>query len=450
MNAHRGTHRPARCLAAAFVFFLLFPPLAAAQLSYDPYAPIDPEVRERHERSTRRHEKWGYAGDAAILPLDAFKAGVEKTLTWVERYHIDDKVRWAIDWIEERGFKVRQQSNRAGRSFGAKSIIDVDKVLRYEERVPELDTQAWASVTLWPQYQDYGGRVAVEMPWVFPSRAGLQGRYEVRPEDPFWGIGPTASLGDGTNYKEETTGLEVFIEADLGERVVTSGTFALRNVNITDGEDGRLGQVDAYFHDIHGTEGAMLLSGELAITHDDRNSKAFPTSGGTETLSAAFVGGVDGADTSFFRYRADVAHYFRLFKDDRALAVRTVFEHNDEVSDNRVPFFELARMGGVGTAERSDVHRGYVFNRFFGESLILFNVEYRYTVCEYRNYAMDVAPFADVGQIFDEISSFDIDRFTVGYGLAIRLRKDDKIWLSMDIGHSDEGTKFFIKSRTPF
>ena len=126
-------------------------------------------------------------------------------------------------------------------------------------------------------------------------------------------------------------------------------------------------------------------------------------------------------------------------------------EHNDRLRNRSVPFHQLARLGGYGKyPDRSATFRAYDKNRFFGESLALLNLEYRYTVYEYRDWKVDTVYFWDEGQVFRDISDFQWQDFEASYGGGFRISVLNHVVLSLEVAHGDEGTHFYAKTGSPF
>ena len=146
-----------------------------------------------------------------------------------------------------------------------------------------------------------------------------------------------------------------------------------------------------------------------------------------------------------------MAKYFRLWSPRRIFVARLFGEHNAELNHGTIPFYNLARLGGAGGNTRdSETMRGYSYNRFYGESALLLNLEYRYTVMEYKEFKGKVALFNDLGQVFGEIHQFDIADFRESYGVGFYLSYARNTLLNFSVAHSNDGTQFYIKNKLAF
>jgi hypothetical protein len=153
----------------------------------------------------------------------------------------------------------------------------------------------------------------------------------------------------------------------------------------------------------------------------------------------------------YFKYQLDMAKYLRLWSSRRVLVARLFAEHNDEVDHGNIPFYNMAKLGGAGTNVRdSETMRGYVYNRFFGESSLLLNMEYRYTVMEYKEFKLKTVFFNDLGQVFNEIHEFKFDDFRESYGVGFYLSYAKNTVLNLSVAHSNDGTEFYVKNKLAF
>jgi outer membrane protein assembly factor BamA len=106
------------------------------------------------------------------------------------------------------------------------------------------------------------------------------------------------------------------------------------------------------------------------------------------------------------------------------------------LSGDVVPFYAQPTLGGSTTL------RGFREQRFRDRDSLSATAEYRYGVWRF----LDVALFVDAGQVYsdlcDEIGSRG---FETAYGAGLRLNGPGNIMGRLSIGHSDEGTRLFLK-----
>jgi hypothetical protein len=147
----------------------------------------------------------------------------------------------------------------------------------------------------------------------------------------------------------------------------------------------------------------------------------------------------------------ELTQYFKLWSERRIFVANFTAEHLQDFDHSSLPFFELARLGGYGTQpEGSGTQRGYVYNRFFDKSDAVVNLEYRYNVWQYGDLGADWVLFTDIGKVFGELHEFGVGGMKVSYGTGIRIKSHRRVFLSLQLAHSNEGTEFYVKTKTPF
>lgn len=417
----------------------------AAESGYDRYAAI-PRVSE--PRTSASH----VSTDFLTYPLELLRWPVSKSLYMTEKYHLDNKAKWAYDTLADHGITPKLGLfSLTGGSGGVD--IDYVRLFRQKNELPDLVAKSWV---------DYSNNVRFdigsELGWQDFGGSGVGAStfidYESRPEEDFYGIGPETSAGNGTSYKMETTTVGAKISYDPRPTLSGDLFFNYKNVNITNGEDGGRGIIDDIFprDSIPGLAGDELLVYGGEIKHDTRNQRELSTSGGMRRIGLAFNDGVGSSEARFLKYEAEFSQYFALGSPRRVLAYHAYGEHNDELGDSgTVPFHQMARLGGHGLGPwLSRTLRGYDVNRFTDESSFLMNLEYRYTIWESRNFRMDTVTFTDLGQVFGELNEFEFDNFRESYGGGFRFSVANHMLLGIEVAHGDEGTNLYVRSSTPF
>lgn len=434
--------------SATLLFALLFlegtTVLSAADLSYDRYAPVG-------DYPALPSAKKNIASHFLVYPFEILRWPVDQGLVYIEKHHIDKKVKWVYDFIEDQGITPRANVVSVG-SFGAGMDVDFIRVLRQKERLPDGMFKSWIQWTKDVHFE-VGTEVGIERIGNTGFLASTFFQYEDRPEEHFYGIGPDTSAGDGTAYQMEMTTIEPKIGYRFNPTHNTELKLGYRNINITEGEHEGRGIPDKIFfpQTIPGIEGDDILTAGWEYSRDSRNRQEDSTTGGHQRLGVSFNEGVNGSEARYFKYQAEASQFFRLGSDRRVLALHFYGEHNDEMNRHHVPFHQMAKLGGFGSYPRlSHTLRGFDFNRFFDESAALFNLEYRYTIWEYRDFKLDTILFWDEGQVFGEFSEFQLKDFRESYGGGFRLGVAHHIIFAVEIAHGDEGTHFYVKSSAPF
>ncbi|MDP3920011.1 MAG: BamA/TamA family outer membrane protein [Candidatus Omnitrophota bacterium] len=424
-----------------FALILLPGAVLAQELSYDPYAQNFPEIREdsRVENAGKHF---------LVYPFEILRWPIDKILVALDEYHVPKKMQWGYDLLDAQGITPRVSLGR----LGAGVDVDMVRLVHKKGDYPDLIAKGkvyWAHDVVF----DVGTEIGLQRIAGDGLHTSASFQYDDRPEEHFYGIGPDTSRGEGSSYNMERTQVDYNIGYDFSPLMGVDLKVGYVNVNIKDGEDGGRGVIPRTFApgSIPGLTGDDLVSVGIVWDRDSRNLKALSTEGGYGRLGLSFVEGVQSSRARYLRYQAEVSRYLSLGSPRRVLAVHAYAEHNDEVNDGIVPFHQMAKLGGYGTYPRlGHPLRAYDFNRFFDESILLLNVEYRYTIWEYNDFKIDALLSWDEGQVFGEFSDLQLRDFRESYGLGFRLSLANNILFSVEMNHGDEGTNFYVKSATPF
>ena len=131
------------------------------------------------------------------------------------------------------------------------------------------------------------------------------------------------------------------------------------------------------------------------------------------------------------------------------------------VQSEGTPFFELNQMsfadynraglGGLRTL------RGFKQDRYVGQVVALANLELRWTFYEFdvklgkrQHFGLMLAPFLDVGRVFDSVSDLELRRFRNGQGLGFRIAWNQATIIVLDYGVSREGSTLYVNFNHPF
>lgn len=410
--------------------------LAAEKVSYDRYGAI---LRDKPQSPS----PFAKAGtDFLTYPFELIRWPIDRGAVFFDEYHLLDKGQWIYERMADYGVTPRFD----GADF------DFLRMTRLRSKFPDFTLKNWVSFNP-HDYFTAGGKAGMERIMETPIRTFTTLNYENRPEEYFYGMGPNTSRGEGTSYRKEATTLQGEVGYSKDPSVATDVFAAYKRVNITNGEDGGRGIIDEIFRNqtIPGLDGDEIFSTGIKLARDMRNHKENSTQGYLARASFSFNEGLYHSQARYFHYDAEFVNYLSLGSERRVFVSRVYAEHNNETGGHTVPFHQMFRLGGYGaTIDSSETLRGYDRNRFTDETGIVLNTEYRYTVYEYRDWKMDTVFFLDAGQAFDTFGEFQFRDFRLAYGGGFRVSLLNNIVIAIEIGHGDEGTHFYVRSRTPF
>jgi len=167
----------------------------------------------------------------------------------------------------------------------------------------------------------------------------------------------------------------------------------------------------------------MKSAFDLELVHDSRDNVFVPTRGNRTVLSAELAGGPFGGDTDIYRLQARSAQYFPLWFD-HVLSFKgqaAVVDHYG--NSDRVPIFDRLFLGGPQNLRAFKYREvgptdGPPDNEPIGGGSLLFgSAEYTVPVVE----KVRLATFYDVGMVYPDVYSFELNHLNSDFGVGIRL-----------------------------
>lgn len=385
------------------------------------------------------------------LPFKLIKWPMDQGILFTENQRFDKKTKWIYEQAIKQGVKpLAGFADISGIPFyGAE--LNLLTLSRQKEKFPDF----FATTTLMhcpSVFFTVGSEIGAQKIHETGFHAKGLFNYDRQEKEPFYGMGPHTSLGDSTSYRMETTRVGVAGGYEFSPAVDLTGGFDYRKVNILNRAHDGKGDIRTIFagQNIPGIGGDDLLDYSLKLGRDTRDSKDEASKGSYQEFLFQYTEGVNGSLARFFKYQIDMAKYFRLASPRRILAARLFAEHNQKINGD-IPFYDMAKLGGSGTNVRdSQTERAFVYNRFYGQSALLLNLEYRYTVMEYKEFKLKTAFFSDTGEVFGKIHQFRLKDLRESYGVGLYLSYARNTLLNFSVAHGNEGTQFYIKNKLAF
>jgi outer membrane protein assembly factor BamA len=267
------------------------------------------------------------------------------------------------------------------------------------------------------------------------ERLGLElnGRYNSRPSESFYGIGNDIGDWNKTKFRSVARTAGIALNARIGKAWTLRLEEGYRSIGITSPRNFISSQDVFEGSDIPGMSdaGGTGLISTVSLQRDTKDRKYLASSGGRQLVEVSLNEGLTGGDFSYWRYRAGLQQFFPLDQDHRkVIAFRVDVETNREKGGSVVPFFDLPIIGSHSTV------RGIPSRRYTDKSAMSASLEYRYRIWRHFDWGM----FVDTGQVGPQIGDFSLskDRLHTGYGMRLMMHAGKRA-MSLDVAHSREG-----------
>lgn len=262
----------------------------------------------------------------------------------------------------------------------------------------------------------------------------------------FFGLGPESRRENETNMTLEVTGFYALFGVNISPTARLSLGETVQRFEVRQGGVPGLRFTRDRFPDLPGVNGATVHAQRIALTYDDRDSLTTPTRGLSVSLFAEASSELLGSGSDYIKSGAE-AVYLRPLLDRRVIFVaRGLLEAL--TGDADTPFQVRPSLGGTTTL------RGFSQNRFFGNARVLANVETRVRILRLRVFGVtaefEVAPFADVGKVFNSTAQFVERGFQVTPGVGFRGLAPPSVVGHIEVAVSREGPAIFVGLDYPF
>lgn len=139
---------------------------------------------------------------------------------------------------------------------------------------------------------------------------------------------------------------------------------------------------------------------------------------------------------SYSRLTVDAQQYVSLEHGmQRGLAFRQFVSLAESPDQQNIPFYRMQSVGGSTTL------RGFTGGRFRDRNVVLTTAEMRCHIW----HRLDMAIFADAGQVFSRTSDLSVQDVKVGYGVGFRFRSSQGVIARFEVARSVEGFSTYLK-----
>jgi hypothetical protein len=261
----------------------------------------------------------------------------------------------------------------------------------------------------------------------------------------FFGLGNSAPESDETNYTSREAVVQLTAGINLTSDFALMWTERYHDVRVQQGAVSSLPQTSVAFPNLTGIDGAQIVGHKLSLRYDTRDKQLIPTQGSYANISAEFNQNLKLSGKN---------QWWRLMFDARQLVphgpglVFVARAAMDSISGPGVPFYEEPTLGGETTL------RAFGQGRFIDENALLVNFEERVPALNKRIFdhpiSLELAPFVDIGRVYDTFGTKAFTNLQVNPGVGLRLLARPNVVGRLDIGYGRDGTNVFVGLDYPF
>jgi len=268
----------------------------------------------------------------------------------------------------------------------------------------------------------------------------------------FYGLGNQAPLAAQTNYVDNQGHLEATAGWNITQRWQVSYRLRIGFVQIGAAVLPSLPSIETRFPQLPGLDREEELQQRFVLTYDTLDSITIPRNGEQMTALAGYSNSGIWGSVSYSFIGAE-ARVYRPLEPWLTLAAHAALRYMP--SNERAPFWALSSIGGDRSelGERQPL-RAFGNDRFIDRDSFAAGVELRTRVAEFKvfatNLSIELAPFVDLGKVFDRDTENPLVHLHKAGGLGVRAVASPFIVGYVDVGFGPEGPAVFTGINYPF
>jgi hypothetical protein len=359
-------------------------------------------------------------------PHHAISSGMEHGLIAVEKRYLRERWQRYLDTLRRHGIVPVFGGTGEGTGLGGglTFLAGQEKPSQFHMDL-NITTSNYEECSL-----SYGQALG-------PTKFFLEGSYQWRPQENFYGLGHSTQEGQRTNFALRQTWSGVRYEVAPAGWFQIGAEYRWAWLEALPGTNPVISTPDVYFRNLPGYRTQTRLQSVGAYMSLNGIPGEYRL-GGALHLGASYQEG-QGKNRllKYYSYEIRMEGRLPIASERSAFVGQANLEFNRRSGgSDPIPFYLLPHIGGSSTL------RGFRLDRFYGANLFLLSLEYRYRL----HPNIQAIPFFDEGQIFDQTSDLTWLNWHRNYGLAFRYRAGAAkgTVVRLEFGHSREGFLFHL------
>jgi hypothetical protein len=359
-----------------------------------------------------------------FYPFHVINSGMESGLISFEKHNMRERLNYWTEYLRQRGVAVLIGGLGEGTGIG----LGGSYTLKTGGR---SDLRFLGRASFMRGYEEFDVR------WTKPAgktQFVLEGSYQWRPGENFYGFGMDSLLSDHTKFALRQTWTGARGEVAPHRRLRFGAEYKLAWLYSTDSPNTQYGSPGAVFPGLPGFgENVHLQS--TGFYADADGLKGEYEMGGLLHAGASLQDGLGESTLKYFSYEGQAEGRLPVAKERSVL----VFQGSLEFTRPRggsgpIPFYLYPHVGGESTL------RGYNLDRFYGQNVFLVTLEYRYKI----HPDFQALIFFDEGQVFGRTTDLSWLNWQRNYGFGFKVMSSRSTIMRMDFGWNSDGYTYHI------
>lgn len=410
-------------LVFAFTVFSLLPYAAAQEQKTDTSTQGERIVTAEDVKSAE-HPPASVPVRFVLYPFHLINSGMESGLISFEKHNMRERLNYWTEYLRQRGVAVMIGGLGEGTGIGLGGSYTM-------KTGGKSDLRMLGRASFMKGYEEFDVR------WTNPvgkAQFVLEGSYQWRPEENFYGFGMDSRLSDHTKFALRQTWTGARGEIAPHRRVRFGGEYKLAWLYSTGSPNTQYGSPETVFPGLPGFgENVHLQTLGFYATADGLRGEY--EMGGLLHAGASLQDGLGTNALKYFSYEGQAEGRLPLAKERSALVFQGSLEFTrPRAGSSAIPFYLFPHIGGESTL------RGFQLDRFYGQNIFLVTLEYRYKI----HPDFQALIFFDEGQVFGRTSDLSWLNWQRNYGFGFKVMSAGSTVLRMDFGWSSEGYTYHI------
>lgn len=243
---------------------------------------------------------------------------------------------------------------------------------------------------------------------------GVRGYFVTRPDRVFYGLGPLSNVDSKTYYRLTRIEAHVFGTWEPSTHVFLALDAAYRDEHTGEGWEPFIGTRFQLPDAAPGLGHVRLFLADARAAIDSRHDR-LGVSGVRLDAHARYAIDPTDRQQQFVQAEVNLQGALEVIRPFRTLSLSLYAADTQPLGSQAVPFTDQITLG-------RDLHQGYLYGRYIGDSAVLGTLAWRWPVWD----ALDMFVQSSVGNVFGvHFQGFDPRVFSASFGVGLRTRIDN-------------------------